>query len=408
MRVATYTRISTDEEHQPYSLEAQNERLAAYIRSQEGWQLTRQYSDQMTGSVLERPDLQRALSDARMRRFDLLLVYRVDRLSRSVRGLAHLLEDLDHTGVVFRSATEPFDTGTPAGRMMVQMLGVFAEFERATLIDRVVAGMERKAARGGWHGGSPPFGYRVNSQLGILEPDPGESSVVQAIFEQAGHARLGSQSLANWLNARGYRARGEGLWSARTVLKLLRNPVYVGRIVFRGSEHQGLHGPLVDDATFQACQAILDERGEDATKRASNPSEYILTGLLTCGRCGRRMVGAAAHGRYARYRYYTCNRRQRYGKQACPARRVQAPGLEEKIEQALLSTFRDTELMERVAERAKQRAQAERPQLRKRPGAINADIARTQATVDRYLRAFEAGPCRTSSAAPGSLSLASA
>ena len=87
----------------------------------------------MTGSVLKRPDLQRALSDARMRRFGLLLVYRVDRLSRSVRGLAHLLEDLDHTGVVFRSATEPFDTGTPSGRTMVQMLGVFAEFERATL-----------------------------------------------------------------------------------------------------------------------------------------------------------------------------------------------------------------------------------------------------------------------------------
>ena len=126
MRVATYTRISTDEEHQPYSLEAQDTRLRAYVASQEQWELTRKYSDRMTGSTLERPELQRALADARLGRFDLMLVYRVDRLSRSVRGLAQILEELDHAHVVFRSATEPFDTGTPAGRMMVQMLGVFA------------------------------------------------------------------------------------------------------------------------------------------------------------------------------------------------------------------------------------------------------------------------------------------
>jgi len=156
MRIATYTRISTDEEHQPYSLEAQGHRLGAYVESQEGWQLVRRFSDQMTGSVLERPGLERALAEGRAKRYDLLLVYRVDRLSRSVRGLAQILEELDKASVVFRSATEPFDTGTPAGRMMVQMLGVFAEFERATMIDRVVAGMERKAARGGWNGGLLP------------------------------------------------------------------------------------------------------------------------------------------------------------------------------------------------------------------------------------------------------------
>ena len=106
MRVAIYTRISTDEEHQPYSLEAQDTRLGAYIASQDGWELTRRYSDRMTGSVLERPELQRALGDARLHRFDLLLVYRVDRMSRSVRGLAQILEELDHAHVLFRSATE--------------------------------------------------------------------------------------------------------------------------------------------------------------------------------------------------------------------------------------------------------------------------------------------------------------
>jgi site-specific DNA recombinase len=168
MRVATYTRISTDEEHQPFSLEAQAQRLGSYIESQDSWQLVHRFTDQMSGSTLERPGLEAALTLARAKRYDMLLVYRVDRLSRSVRGLAQVLEELDHAGVSFRSATEPFDTGTAAGRMMVQMLGVFAEFERATLIDRVIAGMERKAARGEWLGGQAPYGYRLNRETGAL------------------------------------------------------------------------------------------------------------------------------------------------------------------------------------------------------------------------------------------------
>ena len=122
--------------------------------------MARNFTDQMTSTTLERPGLQRALLEARNGGFDLLLVYRVDRLYRSVRGLAQVLDELDRAKVVFRSATEPFDTGSPAEGMMVQMLGVFAEFERATIVDRVIAGMKRKAARGGWNGGQLPFGYR--------------------------------------------------------------------------------------------------------------------------------------------------------------------------------------------------------------------------------------------------------
>src|SRR5207244_2843000 len=182
MRVATYTRISTDEEHQPYSLEAQASRLQSYIASQEGWLLVRTFSDQKSGATIDRPALQQALSKARAGRFDLLLVYRVDRFSRSVRGLAQLLEELDRAGVAFRSATEPFDTTTAAGRMMVQMLGVFAEFERATIVDRVVSGMERKAARGEWTAGKLPFGYRLDAERRYLEPYPAEAGIVAEVF----------------------------------------------------------------------------------------------------------------------------------------------------------------------------------------------------------------------------------
>jgi site-specific DNA recombinase len=207
VRIATYTRISTDEAHQPYSLEAQATRLAAYVDSQEGWRIMRRFTDQASGASLERPGLERALKEADAKRFDLLLVYRVDRLSRSVRGLAHVLEQLDQAGVLFRSATEPFDTSSSAGRMMVQMLGVFAEFERATIVERVIAGMERKAARGEWNGGAVPFGYRLDAERKFLEPEPVEAAVVDEIFERYVERLHGAQAIARWLSERGYRTK---------------------------------------------------------------------------------------------------------------------------------------------------------------------------------------------------------
>lgn len=165
----------------------------------------RRFSDQISGATLERQGLDRALREAGAGRFELVLVYRVDRLSRSVRGLAQTLERLERAGVAVRSAAEPFDTATPAGRMMVQMLGVFAELERATITERVIAGMERKAARGEWTGGGVPFGYRLDDERRHLAPDPAKAPVVSAVFERYVTRLEGSAGIATWLTERGYR-----------------------------------------------------------------------------------------------------------------------------------------------------------------------------------------------------------
>ena len=391
MRVATCTRNSTDEDHQPHSLEAQAERLAAHVKSQPDWELTRRFSDQASGATTERPELKRALAEARAGRFDLLLVYRVDRFSRSVRGLEQLLEDLDAAGVAFRSATEPFDTTTPAGRMMVQMLAVFAEFERATIVDRVIAGMERKAARCGWCGGSRPFGYDVDQKTGCLAPQADEAPLVPIIFDRYAHGREGARALAVWLNGAGHRTKAGRPWSHTAVLTVLRSPVYVGKVFFRDTLHDGPHEHLVDEKLFSRVQTLRSERGEDWSKRASATSPFLLAGLVVCDRCGKHFVGTSAVGNRYRYRYYTCISRQRYGTKYCDAECLPAEELDAAVPDALLHTYERTNLFDKAVSAARRRACSQRVNHDQELAVVDAGITKAEDAIERYLSAFEAG-----------------
>jgi site-specific DNA recombinase len=388
VRIATYSRISTDEEHQPYSLEAQAQRLAAYVQSQENWRLVRRFSDQATGATLDRAGLQRALREAQAKRFD-LLVYRVDRLSRSVRGLAQVLEQLDQAGVAFRSASEPFDTSSSAGRMMVQMLGVFAEFERATIVERVIAGMERKAARGEWTGGSLPFGYRIDAERRYLEPDETGAPLVREIFERYAERLEGSAALAKWLSERGYRTKNDRPFNPQAVLTILRNRAYLGEINYRGTSYPAPHEPLVDADLFKRAQAILRERGEDASLRRSNSSDYLLTGLLKCARCGKRYIGACAHGNGGRYPYYVCFSRQRYGKKTCDADSLPAEELEQAVLEQIVSVLEQEPLVRNAIEEAFADLDAARPKREAELKRTDAELRKLHETLDRYFRAFE-------------------
>jgi site-specific DNA recombinase len=284
-RVAIYLRRSTDEDHQPFSLEAQETKLRAFVESQPGeWTIVAVYSDDASGATTDRPELQKMLRAARAGLFDTLLVHRVDRFSRRLRDLVALLDDLADVDVVFRSATEPFDTSTPVGRMLVQMLGVFAEFEREVIIDRVIAGMERKAAKDLWNGGARPLGYLVDKtrqQLGILAV---EAATVQLIFDSYTKQRLGTNAIATLLNSRGIRTRMGKPWSQHAVEHVITNRVYIGEKRFRDIAVIDAHEPIIASEQFDLAQRILGERSAEIGQRAASPSDFTLTGKIRWSR----------------------------------------------------------------------------------------------------------------------------
>ena len=389
MRVCLYTRISTDEENQPTSLHSQRERLEAFVRSQEGWRVVAHEEDRATGTKLDRPGLQAALELARTGKVDLLLVYRVDRLSRKVRQLAQLAEELDRVGVALRSATEPFDTGAAAGRMMLQMLAVFAEFEHATIVDRVTAGIERRAKEGRWATGKLPFGYRRNEDKDVVA-DEREAPVVRRVFQLYARDRLGTTSIARLLTDECAPAPARG-WQPAVVQWVLENEAYLGRVHWRGESYPGLHEPLVDEATFQAAQALLKERGHYLSLRRGNRSDFLLSGVMRCGRCKRAYVGMSAKGNGGVYHYYACSGRQKLGRKGCDGDRLNRDKLEAAVLGQLANLYRDGKLIAEALQHAYSAQAADLPALEEQRRTVAEEILRGERALDRYYQAFEAG-----------------
>jgi site-specific DNA recombinase len=372
MRVCLYSRISTDEENEPTSLHTQRERLEAFCQAQEGWWIVAHEEDRASGTRLDRPGLQAALELARAGAIDLLLVYRVDRISRKVRQLAQLAEELDALAVVLRSANEPFDTGSAAGRMMLQMLAVFAEFEHATIVDRVTAGIERRAKEGRWATGRLPFGYRRDEQKRVV-PDERTAAVVQRIFSLYTANRLGTAAIVRVLSDEQAPAPTRG-WQPAVVQWMLENEAYLGRAIWRGQSMPGLHEPLVDELTYQRAQRLLRERGEDMALRRSNPGDYLLSGLIRCGRCRCAYVGMSAKGNGGTYHYYACSGRQKLGRKGCEGERIPRDKLEAAVLHQLAALYRDGSLISDaiIAAAAKQRDN--QPALEKQRRALAHDL----------------------------------
>jgi site-specific DNA recombinase len=390
-KVAFYTRISTDEDHQKYSLGAQKDRLEAFCKSQYGeeWELAKIYRDTDSGTHMNRPGLEEMLYDAECQAFNTLLVFRVDRLSRKVRELAQMVEELDKYGVALRSITEPFDTANAAGKMMLQMLGVFAEFEHATIVERTKAGLQRKAKSGRFVGGNVPYGYTLDPEKGLVINEE-EALIVKKMFKMYVFGREGAFTISNKLNEAGHRKRSGKKWDKRIVLHMLKSPVYVGKIKWNEVVYEGTHDPIISDILYEKVQEVLRERSEEVKGRQfHNGDERLLSGIMRCGRCNSHMFGGGCNRNGVPVPYYVCSKR--FTQHDCDQDYVRAELLETAIIQDLKNIFQDKQFMARIWKEANKRLSAEKPDIDKEIRKVEAQVLKTQTSIDRYFEAFEAG-----------------
>ena len=185
-----------------------------------------------------------------------------------------------------------------------------------------------------------------------------------------------------------------------SVLTVLRNRVYLGEIFFRGVHHASPHEHLVDDAIFAAAQDLLSERGADNAACRSNSYDYLLTRLLVCALCGKRYVGAAAHGRHARYEYYVCHSRQKYGQSGCAADRLPARELEEAVIEAIGTVFSDLDFVQKAFAVAVERTRRVSSQNDEERHHVEVELKKTEVAIDRYLAAFEDGSMSSAQCGP--------
>lgn len=346
-RCAIYTRKSTEHNLDLAfnSLDAQREACEAYIKSQahEGWTLVRERFDDggLSGASLDRPALQELLNRVRARQIDVIVVYKVDRLTRSLADFAKLVELFDAHDVSFVSVTQSFNTTSSMGRLTLNVLLSFAQFEREVIGERVRDKIAASKRRGIWVGGPVPLGYHsVGKKLEVV---PEEAALVRKIF--ADYLRLGSiGALANALNAEGLKPKPRQLANGQIVqaacyrvgplAHLLKNRFYLGEVAYRGEICQGEHAPILDRELFEAVQQRLKEQAvERSNQRLSSPA--LLAGKLFDDK-GNPMTPTYASKKGVRYRYYVSHALLQGRKaDAGSVARVSAPDVEKLVVDAV-------------------------------------------------------------------------
>jgi site-specific DNA recombinase len=339
LRCAVYTRKSSEEglEQEFNSLDAQREACEAYIASQkpEGWLLVPDRYDDggISGATLDRPALQRLLADIEAQRVDVVVVYKIDRLSRALMDFAKLVEVFDRNNVNFVSITQSFNTTTSMGRLTLNILLSFAQFEREVIGERIRDKFAASRKKGMWMGGFVPLGYDVNDRKLVV--NDGEASTVRMIFER--FAKIGSATtLVKALRAEGITGKRGKLVDKGYLYKLLHNRVYVGQAVHKGTSYPGEHKAIISQELWDKVHNILCDSPRRRASRTRAQTPALLKGLIF-GPTGCAMSPTHTRKGGRLYRYYVSQSVLKRGPGACSVGRVPA----DEIETAVVDQLRD-------------------------------------------------------------------
>ena len=352
-RCAIYTRKSVEEglDQEFNSLDAQREAGEAYIASQKanGWVcLPTRYDDGgYSGGNMKRPALQQLLADCEAGLVDIIVVYKIDRLSRSICDFADLSKKFDEWGTQFVAVTQEINTATSAGRMMLNILITFAQYEREVITERVRDKMSASRKKGKWVGGRVPMGYRVeNKKLIIVEE---EARIIQRIFQR--FIEVQSPALiAQELNKDGIRTKQGKAWDKPHIYRILSNHTYIGQVKYKECICEGEQNAIVELDVWNRTREILalNEPVPRQTKRMETIAP--LKGILRCGHCDCAMMPTYARKNGKRYFYYLCSQDSKRATPTCPVRQIPAGEVERITREQVVKMLQTPTILIKLAQ----------------------------------------------------------
>ena len=383
VRCAIYTRKSTEEglDQEFNSLDAQREAGESYVASQkaEGWvALPDRYDDGgYSGGTMDRPALTRLLRDIEDRRVDCVVVYKVDRLSRSLLDFTKIVEAFDREGVTFVSVTQQFNTTTSMGRLTLNILLSFAQFEREIAGERIRDKIAAAKRKGMYTGGMPVLGYDSENKKLIVNPE--EAKLVRHIFKR--FVQLGSATrLAKELNGQGRTtkawttqkgvARAGRPWNKMHLYRLFNCRLYIGEVAHKDQHFPGEHEAIVPRALFDEVQAILDKNWRSRANGSRTETPALLKGIVKCGHCGGSMGPTFTKKNGKTYRYYVCIQATKKGWDTCPVKNVAASEIENAVVDQLRALFRAPDMIAATYRAAVEQARAEVARLKGEEAAL--------------------------------------
>jgi site-specific DNA recombinase len=363
VRCAIYTRKSTEEglDQEFNSLDAQREAGEAFIKSQKhaGWTLVSKHYDDggFTGGNLDRPALQQLLEDIEAHQVDCVIVYKVDRLSRSLLDFARLVDRFDQRSVSFVSVTQQFNTTTSLGRLTLNILLSFAQFEREIISERTSDKMSAARRKGKWVGGTPVLGYDVDPAGGRLIVNEKEARKVRDIFalfreRHSVPAVVAELARRQWKTKSRTSQNGTAhvgrAFAKASLHRLLTNAIYAGKVEHRGTMYAGEQASIIEQSVWQEVNAELRAGRRTGLPAIRVPQNALLAGLLICKNCQQTMIPTYTAKPGRRYRYYVCQTARQKGWSACVTKSVPARMIEDAVLDQLRTALRTPETREKL------------------------------------------------------------
>jgi len=377
VRVAIYTRKSTEEglDQEFNTLDAQRQAIDSYVESQrgEGWfALPEHYDDGgFSGANTDRPAFQRLLQDIEAGRIDAVGVYKIDRLSRSLVDFSKIIDFFDKHNVAFISITQQFNTASSMGKLTLNILMSFAEFERQVIAERTSDKMSAARRKGMWTGGRPMLGYDVRAKKLIINKE--EAIQVKQIYKL--YLELGSiTAVITELNHRGwknktYKSKDKKVTPGRPFCKaslkrILSSPLYIGKVLFDGEIFKGAHKAIVDKKTWEAVNAQLDDNRRNSGAGQKNKWNALLREIVFCGACGAVLTHHYTKRRGKIYSYYVCSYALRHGASTCPRSRISAKELEKFVIEQIKEIGGNPALLSQTMDAIRTEVNEKKPELK--------------------------------------------